>query len=171
MNVNGLIEEIGDRHLDGLLYWVEEVNKDKLNTDLVATNLTFADDAGKAKLKPDMSTSLGEMHRALDNVSPSIISTQGRVLYDKMTQSVAAWEEIIQIQMGTKPMPAGGDQMDLVARAIAASEDARGALERLANFKRQRANEARNHADDEYATMRLVMLALVAGAGLAVFIG
>jgi methyl-accepting chemotaxis protein len=173
--MNGLIEEIGDRHMDGL-YWVEEVNKNKLNTDLAAANLTFADDAGKAKLKQEMSASLAEMHRGFEKMNPTIITPQGRALYDKAAQSIAGWEDIVQIQMGTKPMPPGIDQMGLVARAIAASEDARGALERFADFKRQRAMDARNHAADEYATMRLVMLALVAGAMaagalLAMFIG
>src|SRR5579864_2584847 len=46
--LHGLTEEIGERHMDGL-YWIEEANKHKLNTDLAAANLTFADDAGKEK--------------------------------------------------------------------------------------------------------------------------
>jgi methyl-accepting chemotaxis protein len=173
--MNGLIEEIGDRHMDGL-YWAEEVNKNKLDTDLDAANLTFADAAGKAKLKQDMAASLSAMHRGFEQMKPTIISADGQALYDKAAQSVAAWEDIILMQMGDKPMPANLDQMGLVQRAIAASGEARAALENLANFKRKRATDARNHAADEYGTMRLVMLALVvgamaAGALLAVLIG
>jgi methyl-accepting chemotaxis protein len=161
--MNTLIEEIGARHLDGV-YWVEEVNKHKLNTDLAAANLTFADDAGKTRLKQEMSASLGALHRAIEQMRPTIITPEGAVLFDRATKSVAAWEDIVQMQMGTKPMPIDVDQMGLVARAIAASEEARGALERLADFKRQRATDARANAAAEYTTIRLVMLALVAAA-------
>ena len=80
------------------------------------------------------------------------------------------------MQMGTKPMPIDVDQMGLIARAIAASEKARESLERLVDFKRERATVARSNAASEYATMRVVMLALVfgamvAGGVLAVLIG
>ncbi|WP_277189269.1 methyl-accepting chemotaxis protein [Caballeronia sp. BR00000012568055] len=164
--MNGLIAEIGDRHLDGV-YWVEEVNKNKLNTDLAAANLTFADAAGKSKLLSDMSASLDGMHRAIDQLRPTIISTEGQSLYDNAVKAVGGWEDIVQMQMGTKPMPIDVDQMGLVSRAIAASETARAALERFANFTRQSATEARNHAAAEYATMRVVMLSLVFGAMVA----
>jgi len=173
--MNGLIEEIGERHMDGL-YWVEEVNKHKLNTDLAAANLTFADDAGKAKLKEGMSASLDSMHRAFELMRPTMHSADGIALYDAASKSVAAWEDIVLMQMGKKPMPIDVDQMGLIARAIAASEKARASLERLADFKRKRATDARRDAASEYATMRVVMLALVfgamvAGALLAVLIG
>src|SRR5689334_7297185 len=143
--MNGLIDDIGERHMDGL-YWVEEVNKHKLNTDLAAANLTFADDAGKAKLKEGMSASLESMHRAFAQMRPTIRSADGIALYDAASKSVAAWEDIVLMQMGKKPMPVDVDQMGLIARAIAASEKARDALERLADFKRQRATEARENA-------------------------
>jgi methyl-accepting chemotaxis protein len=173
--MNGLIEEIGDRHMDGL-YWIEEVNKHKLNTDLAAANLTFADDAGKVKLKEGMSKSLDAMHRAFESLRPTIRSADGAALYDAANKSVAAWEDIVLMQMGKKPMPIDVDQMGLISRAIAASETARDALERLADFKRKRATESRRDAQSEYETMRIVMLALVigamaAGALLAVLIG
>jgi methyl-accepting chemotaxis protein len=173
--MNGLIEEIGERHMDGL-YRVEEVNKHKLNTDLAAANLTFADDAGKAKLKEGMSASLDSMHRAFELMRPTMHSADGIALYDAASKSVAAWEDIVLMQMGKKPMPIDVDQMGLIARAIAASEKARASLERLADFKRKRATDARRDAASEYATMRVVMLALVfgamvAGALLAVLIG
>ncbi|AQG97447.1 chemotaxis protein [Burkholderia sp. KK1] len=173
--MNGLIEEIGERHMDGL-YWVEEINKHKLNTDLAAANLTFADDAGKEKLKAGMAASLDSMHSAFERVRPTLRSAEGIARYDAASKSVAAWEDIVLMQMGKKPMPIDVDQMGLVARAIAASETARDALERLAEFKRTRATEARNHAASEYETMRVVMLAfvfaaMVAGALLAVLIG
>jgi methyl-accepting chemotaxis protein len=173
--MNGLIEEIGQRHMDGL-YWVEEVNKHKLNTDLAAANLTFADDTGKAKLKEGMSASLDSMHRAFELMRPTMHSAEGIALYDTASKSVAAWEDIVLMQMGRKPMPIDVDQMGLIARAIAASEKARDSLERLADFKRKRATDARRDAASEYETMRIVMLALVfgamvAGALLAVLIG
>jgi len=173
--MNGLIEEIGERHMDGL-YWVEEVNKHKLNTDLAAANLTFADDTGKAKLKEGMSASLDSMHRAFELMRPTMHSAEGIALYDTASKSVAAWEDIVLMQMGRKPMPIDVDQMGLIARAIAASEKARDSLERLADFKRKRATDARRDAASEYETMRIVMLALVfgamvAGALLAVLIG
>ncbi|KAK49409.1 chemotaxis protein [Caballeronia jiangsuensis] len=173
--MNGLIEEIGQRHMDGL-YWVEEVNKHKLNTDLAAANLTFADDTGKAKLKEGMSSSLDSMHRAFELMRPTMRSAEGIALYDTASKSVAAWEDIVLMQMGRKPMPIDVDQMGLIARAIAASEKARDSLERLADFKRKRATDARRDAASEYETMRIVMLALVfgamvAGALLAVLIG
>jgi methyl-accepting chemotaxis protein len=164
--MNGLIEEMGARHLDGV-YWVEEVNKNKLNTDLAAANLTFADDAGKTRLKQEMSASLGALHRAIEQLRPTIVTTEGAALFEKATKSVSAWEDIVQMQMGTRPMPVDVDQMGLVARAIAASEEARAGLERLADFKRQRANDARASAAAEYSTIRLVMLALVAAAMVA----
>ncbi|SAL25145.1 methyl-accepting chemotaxis sensory transducer [Caballeronia peredens] len=173
--MNGLIEEIGDRHMEGL-YWVEEVNKHKLNTDLAAANLTFADDAGRTKLKEDMARSLDSMHRAFERMRPTIKSAEGIAFYDAASQSVAAWEDIVLMQMGKKPMPIDVDQMGLISRAIAASEKARDALERLADFKRKRATDARHDAASEYETMRVVMLAfvfgaMVAGALLAVLIG
>jgi len=173
--MNGLIEEIGQRHMDGL-YWVEEVNKHKLNTDLAAANLTFADDTGKAKLKEGMSASLDSMHRAFELMRPTMHSAEGIALYDTASKSVVAWEDIVLMQMGKKPMPIDVDQMGLIARAIAASEKARDSLERLADFKRKRATDARRDAASEYETMRIVMLALVfgamvAGALLAVLIG
>ncbi|WP_250450011.1 methyl-accepting chemotaxis protein [Caballeronia sp. ATUFL_M2_KS44] len=173
--MNALIEEIGDRHMDGL-YWVEEVNKHKLNTDLAAANLTFADDAGKQKLKQGMAESLAAMHRAFEHMRPTIISADGLALYEAASRSVGAWEDIVQMQMGTKPMPVDVDQMGLIARAIDASEKARDSLERLADFKRKRATDSRDNAASEYESMRVVMLALVlgavaAGALLAVLIG
>ncbi|SAK52103.1 methyl-accepting chemotaxis sensory transducer [Caballeronia pedi] len=164
--MNGLIEEIGDRHMDGL-YWVEEANKHKLNTDLAAANLTFADDAGKDKLKEGMSASLDSMHRAFENLRPTMRSAESIALYDTASKSVAGWEDIVLMQMGKKPMPVDVDQMGLIARAIAASEKARDSLERLADFKRKRATDARRDAASEYETMRIVMLALVFGAMVA----
>ncbi|WP_250498895.1 methyl-accepting chemotaxis protein [Caballeronia sp. GAWG1-5s-s] len=173
--MHSLVEEIGDRHMDGL-YWAEEINKHKVNTDLDAANLTFADDAGKQKLKQDMGESLAAMHRAFERMRPTLSTPQGSALYDAASQSVAAWEDIVQMQMGVKPMPIDVDQMGLIARAIAASEKARDALERLADYKRARATAARASAAAEYDTMRVVLLALVlgamaAGAVLAVVIG
>ncbi|MDR5803347.1 methyl-accepting chemotaxis protein [Caballeronia sp. LZ001] len=173
--MNSLIGEIGAKHMDGL-YWVEEANKHKLNTDLAAANLTFADDAGKAKLKEGMTASLASMHQALDNLRPTMTTTDGRALYDSAAQAIAGWEDIVHMQIGTKPMPTDVDQMGLIARAIDASEKARASLERLADFKRERATGARNNAASEYQTMRVVMLALVLGAMaagglLAVLIG
>jgi methyl-accepting chemotaxis protein len=87
--MNGLIEEIGDRHMDGL-YWVEEANKHKLNTDLAAANLTFADDTGKDKLKEGMSASLDSMHRAFEHLRPTMRSAESIALYDTASKSVAA---------------------------------------------------------------------------------
>ena len=89
--MNGLIEEIGDSHMDGL-YWVEEVNKHKLNTDLAAANLTFADDAGKTRLKEGMSSSLDSMHRAFERMRPTMRTADGMALYDAASKSVAAWK-------------------------------------------------------------------------------
>ena len=173
--MNGLMAEMGDRHMDGL-YWVEELNKHKLNTDLAAANLTFSDDAGKQNLTQGMGESLAEMHRASEKLRATMGTAEGVALYETASQSVAAWEDIVRMQMGVKPMPVDVDQMGLIARAIAASDKARDGLERLADFKRKRAMGARSSAASEYQTMRLVMLALVfgamaAGALLAVLIG
>ncbi len=113
---------------------------------MAAANLTFADDAGKTRLKQEMAASLGSMHRAFEQLRPTIISAEGLALYEKTAKSVVAWEDIVQMQMGTKPMPIDVDQMGLVSRAIAASDEARGALEHLADFKRKRAMDAHAHA-------------------------
>ena len=173
--LHGLTEEIGERHMDGL-YWIEEANKHKLNTDLAAANLTFADDAGKEKLKQNIVASLANMHRALDSTRPTLVSADGIALFDAAVKRVAAWEDIVQMQIGAKPMPVAVDQMGLIAQAIAASEEARGAFERLAEFKRQRATDAQKTSAAEYESMRLVMISLVLGsivaaAALAALIG
>ncbi len=164
--LHGLTEEIGERHMDGL-YWIEEANKHKLNTDLAAANLTFADDAGKEKLKQNIVASLANMHRALDSTRPTLVSADGIALFDAAVKRVAAWEDIVQMQIGAKPMPVAVDQMGLIAQAIAASEEARGAFERLAEFKRQRATDAQKTSAAEYESMRLVMISLVLGSIVA----
>jgi methyl-accepting chemotaxis protein len=164
--MHALTEEIGARHLDGV-YWVEEANKHKLNTDLAAANLTFADDTGKEKLKQGMSASLASMHRALDNTHATIVSADGIALFDAAAKRAVAWEEIVQMQMGVKPMPVALDQMGLIQQAIAASEETRMAFERLADFKRQRATEAQRKSTAEYESMRLVLISLVIGSMVA----
>lgn len=145
--MNGLIEEIGELHMDGFLYWVEEANKNKLNMDLDAANLTLADDAGKTRLKAKMAASLVSMHRAFEQLRPAIIFAEGLALYDNAAKAVGAWEDIVQMQTSTKPMPIDVDQMGLVSCAIAASETAHVALERLADFK----TPARHHSPDARA--------------------
>lgn len=111
-----------------------------------------------------MAASLGSMHRAFEQLRPTIVGADGLALYEKTARSGAAWENIVQMQMGTEPRPIDVDQMGLVSRAIAASDEARGALEHLADFERKRATDARADAASEYTTMRIVMLVLVTDA-------
>ena len=42
-SMHGITEEISSRHMDGL-YWMEEANRYKIDTDLDAANLGYAPD-------------------------------------------------------------------------------------------------------------------------------
>ncbi|SAL31041.1 methyl-accepting chemotaxis protein [Caballeronia humi] len=164
--MHGLTEDISVHHMDGL-YSVEEANKHKLDTDLAAANLTFADDAGKEKLKQNINASLASMHRALDNTRATVSSAEGIALYDDAAKRAAAWEDIVLMQTGAKPRPAAIDQMGLIERAIAASGETRVAFERLVDFKRRSATEAQKASAAEYESMRIVMISLVLGSIVA----
>ena len=164
--MHGLTEDISVHHMDGL-YSVEEANKHKLDTDLAAANLTFADDAGKEKLKQNITASLASMHRALDNTRATVSSAEGIALYDDAAKRAAAWEDIVLMQTGAKPRPAAIDQMGLIEQAIAASGETRVAFERLVDFKRRSATEAQKASAAEYESMRIVMISLVLGSIVA----
>ncbi|KQR81717.1 chemotaxis protein [Burkholderia sp. Leaf177] len=161
--MHGIAAEIGAQHLDGI-YYLGEATRNKLNTDLAAANLSFADNAGREKLKEGIRESLANMHRAVDQARTTIAKQDGQTLFDEIAARAAEWESIVQIEVGARPMPAGMDQAELVRQAIGASEKLRDSMMRLGDQKRALAVDAQHRAANEYETMRWVMIALVVGS-------
>ena len=161
--MHGIASEIGAQHLDGI-YYLGEATRNKLNSDLAAANLSFADDAGREKLKAGIRESLGNMHRALDQARATITTQDGQALYEQIITRAAEWEAIVQMEVGARPMPAGMDQAELVRQAINASERLRDSMMKLGDQKRALAVDAQHRAADEFETMRWIMIALVAGS-------
>ena len=171
-SMHGITEEIASRHMDGL-YWMEEANRYKIDTDLDAANLGYApDDAARQKLKDDIVASLKRMHDGYARYRETIAGDGGQSLYDDVLRKTETWEAIVHQQIGLQPIPAGVDNTELVRRAIAASEALRDKIVALIDYRRQQANVAQHEASAEYASMRvvlslLVLASMVVGAGFA----
>ncbi len=171
-SMHGITEAISSRHMDGL-YWMEEANRYKIDTDLDAANLGYApDEAARQKLKDDIVASLKSMHDGYARYSTTIAGNDGQALYDDVLRKTAAWEAIVHQQIGLQPVPAEVDNAELVRRAIAASEALRDSIVRLIDHRREQATAAQREAGAEYASMRVLLSALVlasvaAGAALA----
>ncbi|WP_429254989.1 methyl-accepting chemotaxis protein [Paraburkholderia sp. GAS334] len=156
-----LTDAIGGRYMDGL-YWMEEANRHKVDTDLAAANLGYAaDDAGRQRLKDEIVVSLKEMHSAFDRYTATITTGKGQVLLDDVLKANTVWEGIVRQQIGLDPIPAGVDNAELVRRAIAASVAMRERITVVIEYRRQRAIDAQAEATTRYERMRLVMTALV----------
>jgi methyl-accepting chemotaxis protein len=163
-SMHDITNAIGDRHMNGL-YWMEEANRHKIDSDLAAANLGYAaDEAGRQKLKDSIVASLKEMHGAYDQYRATIETGKGQEMFDAVLGKSAVWEGIVHQQIGLEPIPAGVDNNELVRRAIASSEALRDHITALIDYRRQQATEAQQEASADYEHMRIVMLALVLGA-------
>jgi methyl-accepting chemotaxis protein len=163
-SMHDLTDEISSRHMDGL-YWMEEANRNKIDADLAAANLGYAEnEAGRQRLDSNIVASLKEMHDAYDHYRATISTSQGQQLFDEVLSKSAVWEEIVHQQIGAEPIPAGVDNKELVRRAIAASEALRGRIVQVIDYRRQQASDAQHQAAASYRQMRIVLSALVLGA-------
>ncbi|MBN3760053.1 methyl-accepting chemotaxis protein [Burkholderia sp. Ac-20365] len=171
-SMHGITEEISSRHMDGL-YWMEEANRYKIDSDLDAANLGYApDEAARQKLKDDIVASLKHMHAAYARYRETIPGGDGQPQFDDVLRKTDAWEAIVHQQIGLQPVPPGVDNAELVRRAIAASEALRDAIVVLIDYRRKQANTAQHEAGAEYASMRvvlslLVLASMVVGAAFA----
>jgi methyl-accepting chemotaxis protein len=158
--------------MDGL-YWMEEANRYKIDSDLDAANLGYApDEAARQKLKDDIVASLKHMHAAYARYRETIPGGDGQPQFDDVLRKTDAWEAIVHQQIGLQPVPPGVDNAELVRRAIAASEALRDAIVVLIDYRRKQANTAQHEAGAEYASMRvvlslLVLASMVVGAAFA----
>ena len=127
-SMHGITEEISSRHMDGL-YWMEEANRYKIDSDLDAANLGYApDEAARQKLKDDIVASLKHMHDAYGRYRETISGSDGQPQFDDVLRKTDVWEAIVHQQIGLQPIPPGVDNAELVRRAIAASEALRDAM-------------------------------------------
>jgi methyl-accepting chemotaxis protein len=118
-SMHDITDAICDKHMDGL-FWLEGANRHKIEAELAAANLGFAsDDAGRQKLKANIMASLKEMHEGYDQYRATIATSNGRQMFDEVLRKSAAWEGIVDQQIGLAPVPAGVDNNELVRRAIA----------------------------------------------------
>ena len=163
-SMHDLANEISSRHMDGL-YWMEEANRNKIDADLAAANLGYAEDeAGRQRLDSNIVASLKNMHDAYDRYRSTISTPRGEQLFDQVQSKSAAWEEIVHQQIGAEPIPAGVDNKELVRRAIAASEALRDQIVQVIDYRRQQASDAQQQVAASYQLMRIVLSALVLGA-------
>ena len=117
-SMHDLTNEIGSRHMDGL-YWMEEANRNKIDADLAAANLGYAeDDAGRQRLDASIVASLKSMHDAYDRYRATLSTSKGQALFDEVLRKSAVWEEIVHQQIGAEPIPAGVDNKELVRRRL-----------------------------------------------------
>jgi methyl-accepting chemotaxis protein len=166
-SMHAITDAICDRHMNGL-YWMEEANRHKIDSDLAAANLGYAtDDAGRDTLKESIVGSLKGMHAAYDEYRKSIGTPKGRAMFEDVQGKSAAWESIVHQQIGLEPVPAGVDNHELVRRAIAASESLRDSITALIGYRRQQASDAQQEASADYQHMIIVMSALMLGAIVA----
>ncbi|WP_345812594.1 methyl-accepting chemotaxis protein [Paraburkholderia sp. PREW-6R] len=166
-SLHGITEAIADKHMNGL-YWMEEANRHKIDSDLAAANLGYAaDDAARQKLKDGIVASLKDMHSAYDRYRLTAQAGKGQDMFEEVMNKSAAWESIVHQQIGVEPIPAGVDNNELVRRAIAASEALRDRITALIDYRRQQANEAQQQATNDYRHMRVAMIVLVLGAIVA----
>lgn len=154
------VTTISGDDLDGL-YWLEEANKQQLNTSLAASNYVGADSSGRERLKAVVTTSIKAMHAALDNVAPTNKDASSIAILSDILSSSANWESLVEMNLGVRATPAGIDQKELVRRAMIASGQARDALSRLITYKRQSATADQALASSDYRAMRALMLALI----------
>jgi methyl-accepting chemotaxis protein len=163
-SMHDLTDAIGSRHMDGL-YWMEEANRNKIDADLAAANLGYAEDeAGRQRLDAGIVASLKNMHDAYDRYRATISTPKGETLFDEVLRKSAVWEEIVHQQIGQEPVPAGVDNKELVRRAIASSEALRDRIVQVIDYRRQQASEAQAEAATSYRQMRIVLSSLVLGA-------
>ncbi|WP_144157881.1 methyl-accepting chemotaxis protein [Paraburkholderia sp. BCC1885] len=166
-SMHDLTDEISSRHMDGL-YWMEEANRHKIDADLAAANLGYAEnEAGRQRLDAGIVTSLKSMHDAYDQYRSTLSTRQGQTLFDDVLRKSAVWEEIVHQQIGAEPIPAGVDNKELVRRAIASSEALRDSIVSAIDYRRQQASDAQSQASDSYRRMRVVLSSLVLGALVA----
>ena len=166
-SMHDLTNEISSRHMDGL-YWMEEANRNKIDADLAAANLGYAeDDAGRQRLDANIVASLKSMHDAYDRYRATLSTSKGQELLDEVLRKSAVWEEIVHQQIGAKPVPAGVDNKELVRRAIASSEALRDRIVLVIDYRRQQASDAQAEAAASYRQMRIVLSSLVFGALVA----
>ncbi|ASV97486.1 methyl-accepting chemotaxis protein [Paraburkholderia aromaticivorans] len=166
-SMHDITDTICNRHMNGL-YWMEEANRHKIDSDLAAANLGYAaDDAGRQKLKDSIVGSLKEMRGAYDQYRATIETSKGQQMFDDVLRKSAVWEGIVHQQIGLEPIPAGVDNNELVRRAIASSEALRDRITALIDYRREQANEAQQQASAGYRHMRIVMSALALGAIVA----
>ena len=108
-SMHDLTDTISSRHMDGL-YWMEEANRNKIDADLAAANLGYAEDeAGRQRLDAGIVASLKNMHDAYDRYRLTISTPKGEALFDEVLRKSAVWEEIVHQQIGQEPIPAGVD--------------------------------------------------------------
>jgi hypothetical protein len=75
-SMHDLTNEISSRHMDGL-YWMEEANRNKIDADLAAANLGYAeDDAGRQRLDANIVASLKSMHDAYDRYRATLSTSR-----------------------------------------------------------------------------------------------
>jgi methyl-accepting chemotaxis protein len=166
-SMHDITDAICDKHMNGL-YWMEEANRHKIDSDLAAANLGYAaDDAARQKLKDRIAGALKEMHAAYDAYRASMSTGKGHTMFDDVQNKSAAWEAILHQEVGLDPVPTGVDHAELVRRAIAASEALRDSITALIDYRRQQANDAQQEASADYRHMVIVMSALVLGAIVA----
>jgi methyl-accepting chemotaxis protein len=166
-SMHDLTNEISSRHMDGL-YWMEEANRNKIDADLAAANLGYAEDeAGRQRLDANIVASLKSLHDAYDRYRATLSTRQGEALFDDVLRSSAVWEDIVHQQIGGEPIPAGVDNKELVRRAIASSEALRDRIVQVIDYRRQQASDAQAQAAASYRQMRIVLASLVLGALVA----
>ena len=160
-SMHDLTVEIGSRHMDGL-YWMEEANRNKIDADLAAANLRYAEnEAGRQRVDANIVNSLKNMRDAYDRYRPTLSTSKGQALFDAVLRKSAVWEEIVRQQIGQEPIPAGVDDNELVRRAIAASEALRDSIVPVIDYRRQQASEAQAEAAAGYRHMCIVLSSLV----------
>ena len=163
-SMHDLTDAISNRHMDGR-YWMEEANRNKIDADLAAANLGYAEDeAGRQRLDRKLVQSLKSMHDAYERYRVTVSTTTGQQLLDEVLRKSAVWEDIVHQQVGEEPIPPGVDNKELVRRAIASSEALRDRIVLAIDYRRPQASEAQQEAASRYRHMRVVLSALVLAA-------
>ena len=170
--MHGIAADLGTSQMDGL-FAIEETNKHRLDADLSGANLGFAADAAaKQKLQQRMSDALVNIHQDLDRFGATVDADEGRAIVADVRAKEQAWDRYIQIQIGTRPMPAGMDQSSMVQGVIAASDALRESLEAAIRYKHKVASDSVAESTARFESMRAIMFAfmlasLFAGGALA----
>jgi methyl-accepting chemotaxis protein len=170
--MHGIAADLGTSQMDGL-FAIEETNKYRLDADLSGANLGFAADAAaKQKLQQRMSDALVNIHQDLERFGATVDADEGRAIVADVRAKEQAWDQYIQIQIGTRPMPAGMDQSSMVQGVIAASDALRESLEAAIRYKHKVASDSVAESTARFESMRAIMFAfmlasLFAGGALA----